>query len=226
VSSGARLLLLTSLSIGATSCGVPFPSVRLTDDSAQTADLRQRFPRVPVGTQMTLRAILAARGMELPLTLRIWRKRPGMYRAIFADDLGGTPLHVVQRGSQLFLVARAGMLDERLVRDGLCRDLGAWLFLRGSETDHAAVLADGTRALLQTEGAHRSLRWATTPSGPIDRVATGTAGRLDSTIQLEWDGARPSSVLIENHQFGFTLSLELKEWQPADLTAKTFRTKR
>lgn len=175
---------------------------------------------------MTLRAILTMHGMELPLTLRVWRQLPDTYRAILADDLGGTPIHFVQRGAEVTIVARAEMLDERMVRDGLCRDLAEWLFLRSSERDHTATLADDTRALLRVNGSLRSLRWATTASGPIDRIATGTADRLDAMIQLEWEGEELRNVLIENHRFGFTLSLEVKEWQPADLSPKTFRTKR
>jgi len=225
-------------------CCFPLPRYEPADDPSMAARLRERIPKPPDGTRMTLRAVLTTRGMELPFRLQVWRKLPDHYRAILSDDLGGTAFHVVQRGAEFLVVARSENLDEAFVRDGLCQDLAYWLFMHvttGDEAvrvfgvvppppdvparEEAAFQERSKPGLHRVVGDRHALLWSSTADGPIDRIATGLEHRLHSMIELEWDEGRPTNALIQNYRFGFTLSLEVKEWQAADLTAKTFRTR-
>lgn len=221
-----RLILLFLVPPSIAACATPFPPYELTSEIENT--LSRRFPHHADGTRMTLRAILEYQGMELPMTLRIWRMLPSSCRIIVTDDLGGTLLHVVDHESAFTILRRAPALPEEFVRS-LCRDLRAWMFLRPHPDDRMVSLEDGTPALLQSSdrilGTHTLFR-ATEPGQPIDRITLGCNGLLTSRIKLEWDGGRPRNIEIENHRSGYTVDLEVREWQPTELTPAKFKTKR
>ena len=219
------LRLLLALPI-LTSCTTPFPTYELTTHRADT--LSERFPDPPNGTRMTLRAILEYRGMELPMTFRIWRMLPNSCRIIVTDDLGGSLLHVVDHESEFTIISRAAALPEEFVRS-LCYDLTSWLFARPHPDDQKVTFADGTPGILQFQIqnlAVYAVLQATKAGHPIDRIMNGSGTHLTSEIKLEWDDGRARNVEIENHLSGYTVDLEVREWQPAELTPAKFKTKR
>ena len=209
-----------------TACATPFPPYELTPDA--TDALSKRFPSRPNGTRMTLRAILEYRGMELPMTFRIWRMLPNSCRIIVTDDLGGSLLHLVQHSSEFTILNRAPALPESFAR-GLCHDLSSWLFARPRPHDQLVRLADGASALLQSQPRDPSvyaLLRATKEGEPINLILNGYGHHLTSEVEIDWDGDRPRHIKIENHVSDYTVDLELREWQPAVLTPAKFRTKR
>ena len=213
-------LVVATLSL--TACATPFPNYAVARPGATAV----RFPTQPEGTKAALRGVLTFAGMELPMTLRVWRllaangNEPSL-RIIAGTDMGGTAFHVVQHDGAVTVIQRSEMLPEPMLRDGLVGDL-KHSFTVAIDSDRAVTHESGQPALLREDGIRRALFWSSTPGGPIDRIDRGVDGALTSTTALTWDQARPTGVEIQNTQFDYTLELETLEWEPAALSANTF----
>ncbi len=49
---------------------------------------------------------------------------------------------------------------------------------------------------------------------------------MHATIECVWSGREPSSARIVNHRFGYSMDLDVRKWQIADLTDAQFEIHR
>lgn len=217
--STATMLLLQS-------CALPFPSWQPLDDPPLARELSGAFPDQPPGSRSTVRAIISLDGMELPLTLRIFRLSPDNLRVFAVEDLGGTLFHFVIRGGETSVIARASAIPLEVLVRGVAEDLALWLLSSARDGDRAVRHADGALALLRERGDRQTLFWSSAMGAAIDHIADGRGDRLIREIEMGWEGNLPADAMVINHEMGYTMDLEVREWNPADLTPDRFLTDR
>lgn len=220
-----RLSLSTATLLLLPSCALPFPAWEPLDDSLLARELSDSFPDQHPSSRLTIRAIMSLDGMDLPLTLRVLRLSPDKLRVIAMEDLGGTLFHFVGRGDAIEVIASAAAIPPEVLSRGVAEEMALWLLFASQDGDTAVRIDSDRAGLLREHGDRHILFWSSTGSA-FDHIADGRNGRLRREFDLEWDGDRPATARITNHEFSYTMDLEVLQWQPADLAPDDFRTDR